>query len=1017
MDKKKKTRKQKRNYPKKNTENDNSENEDSIKKLKKDEESEQSKKKEKIKKRIKKYPKRYLTNENSESEEAINNKEKEINNNNETVKKSESETEEGKWIDTLIYNMKNYDVELYSDKLSSSDTENDSQEKLNNQIGREKDSKDESQKCKDENQKGESIAERKIDTVLNVDFTQSSKLKIFSKDLIIFDGKEYKNFPSANKYNNKRKIKKIIYKCKYWRKDEKLRSELNQKPFCEATIEYIEPQQKLKSGYFFKKDHSLECDIFYGKEKSIIKNELKKKEDKELFIEKCHNIMNSSNIYDRSLFKDSFKKLYNDPDIKYDFPINNNLLSNIITKWKNNTYRFKKECIIYDTRDYENRLILRDFRFIPLENDSKSKINSLEYIIWGNAENIMRLKVTKNLFIDGTFHHPPGYYQLLIIMYKDIITDLKIPGLYILLNSKKEILYDLVFESLVKIIFDNNMNKLTWETIVTDQELALVNSIKKYFPKCKRISCLFHYKQDILRNLKSYGLYKKSSKLDSDNLLDALGRIPFIYKGDMKIFESEIKKLSNEYPKYVNFINNYILGNKKTYFEDGSLDYSKVPKDCRSNSFLENYNGFIKSKLGKYRIINWVNFMNFLKEESQRSITKLYNATSSNLKNKDFKEQLMIKNPFTFSDNYKTILDKSTSKSNLNLSISTKGNIIDNNEFSKTNFLKILISKMGLTNLGNTCYMNSALQILLHTELLIHKIIDYKGNTRFNIIDKFINLGLEIIKSEFSENLNYIVKSYSPIEFKKAFDNLHPLFKTGQQDSIEFIRFFLSDISKETNISCADYEEFNYLDLSKSILSVKFNEHYLRRENSIVTDLYYTQLINIFKCPCGKETYSFQKIIDIPLLIPFNNREFSLETLIEYFLMEIHVDLNDLCINCKKKRGHIKKSMKLDILNHFIIFSIQRKDPLSSIKNTSFINFDETICLKKFIVEPKPDNSYNYKLFATIHHLGNINEGHYYSLINVENKWFEFNDSIVSPLEHMIYNSSNVCVLFYKKLN
>ena len=109
--------------------------------------------------------------------------------------------------------------------------------------------------------------------------------------------------------------------------------------------------------------------------------------------------------------------------------------------------------------------------------------------------------------------------------------------------------------------------------------------------------------------------------------------------------------------------------------------------------------------------------------------------------------------------------------------------------------------------------------------------------------------------------------------------------------------------------------------------------------------------------------------------------------------------------------------MKIDILNHFIIFSIQRKDPLSSIKNTSFINFDETICLKKYTVNPKLENSYNYKLFATIHHIGNINEGHYYSLINMENKWFEFNDSIVTPLERMIYNSSNVCVLFYKKLN
>ena len=48
---------------------------------------------------------------------------------------------------------------------------------------------------------------------------------------------------------------------------------------------------------------------------------------------------------------------------------------------------------------------------------------------------------------------------MLIIMYKDIITELKVPGIYILLNSKKEYIYDLIFQSLLNIIF-KNMNYL-----------------------------------------------------------------------------------------------------------------------------------------------------------------------------------------------------------------------------------------------------------------------------------------------------------------------------------------------------------------------------------------------------------------------------------------------------------------------------------------------------------------------------------------------------------------------------
>ena len=50
------------------------------------------------------------------------------------------------------------------------------------------------------------------------------------------------------------------------------------------------------------------------------------------------------------------------------------------------------------------------------------------------------------------------------------------------------------------------------ETIVTNQELALTKVIRKNFPNTRLISCLFHYIQDILMNLKFYFLMKKKIK-------------------------------------------------------------------------------------------------------------------------------------------------------------------------------------------------------------------------------------------------------------------------------------------------------------------------------------------------------------------------------------------------------------------------------------------------------------------------------------------------------------------------
>ena len=79
------------------------------------------------------------------------------------------------------------------------------------------------------------------------------------KDSIIFDGKEYRSYNKYNYYNNKRKMNKIIYKCINIRKEQKFRKDTNQNDFGNAKIEYIEPGQNIKSGYFIKSMHLESC--------------------------------------------------------------------------------------------------------------------------------------------------------------------------------------------------------------------------------------------------------------------------------------------------------------------------------------------------------------------------------------------------------------------------------------------------------------------------------------------------------------------------------------------------------------------------------------------------------------------------------------------------------------------------------------------------------------------------------------------------------------------------------------
>ena len=57
-------------------------------------------------------------------------------------------------------------------------------------------------------------------------------------------------------------------------------------------------------------------------------------------------------------------------------------------------------------------------------------------------------------------------------MYKDIIKEQKIPGIYILLNGKSEEIYKMVFEDVINLITWNGLKEFNIKTIVTDSEKA-----------------------------------------------------------------------------------------------------------------------------------------------------------------------------------------------------------------------------------------------------------------------------------------------------------------------------------------------------------------------------------------------------------------------------------------------------------------------------------------------------------------------------------------------------------------
>ncbi len=121
-------------------------------------------------------------------------------------------------------------------------------------------------------------------------------------------------------------------------------------------------------------------------------------------------------------------------------------------------------------------------------------------------------------------------------------------------------------------------------------------------------------------------------------------------------------------------------------------------------------------------------------------------------------------------------------------------------------------------------------------------------------------------------------------------------------------------------------------------------------------------------------------------------------------------------VNNVKKKQNKKKLLKITYPPEILILSLQRYDKKGNKKNNSDVVFSENINLKDFSDKDCcQEFSTKYNLIGIGNHTGNINFGHYFAYININNEWFEFNDKSCFKCDKFITNSSKAYMLVYKR--
>lgn len=331
-----------------------------------------------------------------------------------------------------------------------------------------------------------------------------------------------------------------------------------------------------------------------------------------------------------------------------------------------------------------------------------------------------------------------------------------------------------------------------------------------------------------------------------------------------------------------------------------------------------------------------------------------------------------------------------------------------------------------INNLGNTCYLNSCIQILCCIPQLRQFTLKTESIHNSTKIENILWKNWKDVLTIMS-NTNNTKESLSPNGFLNAIETVAKnkkmlFFQEDEQEDIgHFLLFFIDSLhecfTKETIVEISglsknetDNLAINVFKKSKSLFEKDYSEIVRLFHGFSVSQIVSTERENIIRSQNIEIYYTFD------LHIP--NENTTLYKCIEEYLKPEILDGDNKWFNEDKDvYERVEKKLLFWSFPDILIICLKRNNYFGG-KNNSLIDYPLELDLSKYTCGYKK-NSYTYDLIGVCNHIGNKNGGHYTAFVNKDNNWYHCNDETIQIVEDKKYLLTKFayCLFYCKKNN